>query len=73
MRDFWKVQEQRLALKLAEDKGRVADSIEVRKALMQKVHSGERTLASVQKELAKIKRNAKKDGKITRNQAFNGR
>jgi hypothetical protein len=38
---------------------------------MEKVHSGECTLEEVQAELKAIKRNAKKNGLITRTQAFN--
>lgn len=57
-------------VKDCESDGIIADSIDVRKALMQQVHSGEKTLQEVQSELKKIKRNAKKNGKITRNQAF---
>lgn len=53
--------------------GRVADSMDIRLALMERVHSGEITLEAAQAELARIKRNAKREGKITRNQAFLGR
>lgn len=59
--------------KAMEADGRVADSMEVRLALMQRVHDGEITLDAAQKELAAIKRRAKGQGKITRNQAFLGR
>ena len=58
-------------VKKCEAEGMVADSTEVRVALMDKFHSGECTLEEVQKELAKIKRNAKKNGQITKSQAFN--
>ncbi len=57
----------------AENMGIVADSVEVRKALMQQFHDGVKTLEEVQAELASIKRGAKKAGKITRNQAYLGR
>jgi len=57
-------------VKDCEEQGVIADSMEVRTALMEQVHSGEKTLQEVQTELKKIKRNAKKNGKITRNQAF---
>lgn len=60
----------RNAVNQAEKDGVVADSIEVRMALMEQVHSGERTLESVQAELKKIKRGAKKNGQVTRQQAF---
>lgn len=69
---FWRVQEQRADLKNAEASGRVADSLEVRKALMERVHKGEITLEAAQAELAKIKRGAKKAGMVTRNQAYRG-
>ena len=51
--------------------GNVADSKEVRLALMQRVHSGEITLAEAQDQLKKIKAGAKKNGMKTRAQAFN--
>ena len=53
-----------------ESEGIRADSKEVRLALMAQVRSGEKTLEEVQKELKNIQRDAKKSGKITRNQAF---
>lgn len=60
-------------LRDAEAAGQVADSKEVRLALMQRVHNGELSLAEAQAELARIKRQAKANGKVTRNQAFLGR
>lgn len=62
--------DKRAAVKEAENIGMVADNMDVRKALMERVHSGEITLEAAQKELAKIKRSAKAQGKITRAQAF---
>ena len=56
----------------AESEGRVADSLDVRIALIQKVERGEMTLAELQAELKRIQRNAKKNGKITRTQAYRG-
>ena len=70
---FWRRQEQRLAVNEAEKDGIVADSMEVRKALMLRVTSGEITLEEAQDELKRIKREAKKAGKITRSQAYSGR
>jgi hypothetical protein len=70
---FWRVEAQKEAMKSAEADGRVADSKEVRMALMERVHSGEITLETAQAELARIKRGAKKAGMVTRNQAFLGR
>lgn len=59
--------------KAREEEGAVADSMEVRKALMQRVHAGEITLEAAQAELKRIKRGAKKAGKITRAQAYRGK
>ncbi len=70
---FWRRAEQRDALKKAEADGRVADSLDVRMAIMERVNKGEITLEAAQIEIAKIKRNAKKNGMVTRNQAFLGR
>lgn len=58
------------ALKAAESSGQVADSMDVRLALMARVHSGESTLAQAQAELKKIKSGAKRSGKMTRAQVF---
>ena len=72
--DFYERRRAGLAsIKENEAAGKVADSMEVRMALMEQVHRGERTLEDVQAELARIKRNAKKNGQITRNQAYTGR
>lgn len=73
MRDYFDRRMKLDAQKEAEAAGRVADSMEVRLALMAKFHSGECTLEQVQAELAAIKRNAKKNGQITRSQAYSGR
>lgn len=62
----------RQAIKDAENDGRVADSMDVRKALMARVTAGEITLEDAQAELKRIKRNAKRNGMVTRNQAFRG-
>ncbi len=56
--------------KAAEADGLVADSMEVRLAIMKRVHDGEITLEAAQAELAAIKRGAKKRGLVTRSQAF---
>jgi len=62
--------EKRRAVNEAEARGQIADSMEVRLAIMARVHSGEITLAQGQEELKKIKRSAKKSGMLTRQQAF---
>ena len=51
--------------------GVISDSMEVRMGLMEKVRNGEITLEDAQRRLKNIKRNGKKNGKITRSQAFN--
>ncbi|WP_395008019.1 hypothetical protein [Undibacterium sp.] len=58
------------ALNESESQGVVADSREVRIALLAKVKSGEITLEESQKQLKAIQRNAKKNGLVTRTQAF---
>jgi len=63
--------EKRNAVEEAEKKGTIADSLDVRMELIKQVKSGEKTLKDVQAELAKIKRDAKRNGKQTRNQVFN--
>jgi len=67
---FEAAMEKRDAVKSAEASGQVADSMDVRMALMERVHTGEITLAQAQAELKKIKSGAKKAGKVTRAQAF---
>lgn len=73
MSNFHRIAENRANQRQAEADGVVADSLEVRKTLMQEFHDGKKTLEEVQKELSAIKRAAKKNGKITRNQAYTGR
>lgn len=69
---FWAAEARKDDLRKAEQDGRVADSMEVRMALMAQFERGEKTLEQVQDELAAIKRNAKKSGKVTRSQAYRG-
>lgn len=68
-----RAQQAKQDVKDAESAGQVADSMEVRLALMARVHSGEISLAQAQEQLKKIKRGAKTAGKVTRNQAFLGK
>lgn len=53
-----------------EKQGLVADSKEVRAELIRKLDAGEMTLGEVHDELKRIKRNAKKNGQMTREQAY---
>lgn len=48
------------AMRKADEAGEIADSMDVRHQLLEKVRKGEATLEQVQAELKKIKRNAKK-------------
>lgn len=62
--------DKKAAVKTAEANGEIADSMEVRMELMERVRTGEITLEDAQAELQRIKRNAKKSGKVTRAQAW---
>ena len=62
--------DKRHAVKEAEAAGQIADSMEVRLSIVKRMKSGEITLAQGQAELKAIKRNAKKNGLLTRQQAF---
>jgi hypothetical protein len=54
----------------SEAAGEVADSMEVRAALIKRMETGELTLEQVQAEIKRIKRGAKKNGQVTRSQAY---
>lgn len=62
--------DKRAAVTAAEAAGNVADSKDVRLALMRRVHAGELSLEQAQSELKRIKRGAKASGMVTRAQAF---
>lgn len=64
--------EKKRAVKVAESEGMVADSLDVRMALMARVRAGEISLERAQSELRKIQATAKINGLMTRAQAFNG-
>lgn len=68
--DPWVRSRKFAAMKQAEAEGKVADSMEYRMDLMQRVHNGEITLEAAQAELKRIKRSAKKNGLTTRNSVF---
>ena len=73
MGDYFKHQDRMKQQREAEDSGRVADSLDVRVALLERMHAGEITLAEVQAEVKRLKRSAKANGQITRSQAYLGR
>lgn len=62
--------DKRRAMEASEAAGEVADSGEVRMALMKRIYSGEITPDQALAELKRIKAGAKKAGKVTRSQAF---
>lgn len=70
--DYWEAQDRKDMIKQAEQEGRVVDNIDYRKSLMERVNKGEITLEEAQAELKRVKRSAVANGKITRNQAWNG-
>ena len=63
--------DKRSAMKKADEAGEVADSMAYRTELVRRTVAGEITLEAGQAELKRIKRNAKKNGLVTRSQAFN--
>ena len=62
--------DKRAAVNEAEKQGIVADSMDVRMQLLARVQKGEITMDQCQEELRSIKRKAKKNGLVTRQQAF---
>jgi len=60
----------RAAVKKAEGEGLVADSLDVRAALIKRFKSKEITFEQMQEELKRIKSSAKQNGKLTRAQAY---
>lgn len=68
--NYERIKEKRAAVKDAETKSLVADSMTVRMALLARVDSGEITLEQAQAELKKIKARAKRNGQATRSQIW---
>lgn len=62
--------DKRRAVNEADKTGDVCDSMAVRASLMDRVEKGEITLEQAQSELMAIKRQGKRDGKLTRAQVF---
>lgn len=71
--DYFEAIERRRHINDREAEGKVADNMEVRMAIVARIHAGEITLEQGQAELRRIKRQAKAAGQITRDQAWNGR
>lgn len=72
MSDYFEHRDRVAAQRQAEAEGRVADDLEYRKALIARMKAGEITFEQMQAELKATKRSAKKNGKITRAQAYRG-
>ena len=70
MDNFERLRRKHKAVNAAEASGQIADSLEVRIALIERVKRGEITVEQMQAELTAIKRGAKKRGMITRAQAY---
>lgn len=62
--------DKRVNIEKLEEQGLIADSIEVRKSLVERVMRGEITPEQSREELKRIQRNAKRNGLKTRNQAW---
>lgn len=62
--------DKRVAVQIAEEQGLIADSAEFRTSLMLRVQSKEITIQEAQEELRIVKRDAKKNGKKTRDQVW---
>lgn len=71
--DYFEHKKRMEGVKAAEASGAVADSMDVRMALMEKVHAGEMTLEAAQAELMRIKRNASRNGQTTRARVYRQR
>ena len=70
MTSYYESIEKRRAVEQAEKEGKICDSGAVRLQLMEKVYSGEITLAEAQQKLKQIKKDGKKNGMQTRNDVF---
>ena len=62
--------DKRVNIERLEEQGIIADSMEVRKSLVERVMRGEITPEQSREELKRIQRTAKRNGLKTRNQAW---
>ncbi|EBO4170099.1 hypothetical protein [Citrobacter portucalensis] len=62
--------DKRVNIEKLEEQGLIADSMDVRKSLVERVMRGEITPEQSREELKRIQRNAKRNGLKTRNQAW---
>ncbi|HFI2181371.1 hypothetical protein [Enterobacter roggenkampii] len=62
--------DKRVNIEKLEEQGLIADSMEVRKSLVERVMKGEITPEQSREELKRIQRNATRNGLKTRNQAW---
>lgn len=73
MSDYFEHSRRMNAISEQEAAGKVADSMDVRLAIVARIHSGELSIQEGQAELKRIQRKAKQSGQITRAQAYRGR
>jgi predicted nuclease with TOPRIM domain len=71
--DYFEMKRRHKNIAEQEAAGKVADSMEVRTALIKRMDAGELTLDQVQAELKRIKRGASRAGQTTRAKAWYGR
>ena len=62
--------DKRVNIEKLEEQGLIADSMEVRRSLVERIMRGEITPEQSREELKRIQRNAKRNGLKTRNQAW---
>lgn len=60
-------------LKVLENQGKVADSLDIRLSFIKSIDEGVMTLEEVQKELRKIQKEAHENGLYTRNDILSGK
>jgi hypothetical protein len=68
--DYLRHQQKNASVKAAEASGAVADSMDVRRHLIARMDAGEITFDQMQAELKRIKASAKRNGQLTRAQAY---
>jgi hypothetical protein len=70
MGDYFTHKRKMDAVNEADSEGTIADSMDVRRDIVRRMHAGAITLDEGQAELAAIKRGAEKAGKTTRAKAY---
>jgi hypothetical protein len=73
MVDYFEHSRRMNAIRAEEAAGKVADSMDVRLAIVARIDAGEISLEEGQAELRLLKRKAKTNGQLTRSQIYSGR